>query len=78
MKRRLHRIAVSITAALLLSLSLYAQQTVHGVLRSATGDPLKIIRRLMEIVSVFLRSSLFLQLTPGVHGVPAEFYKGKQ
>ncbi len=43
MKKRLLRIAVSITAALLLnliSLSLYAQNTVHGILHSSSGDRL--------------------------------------
>lgn len=38
MKKRLHRITVSIIAALFLSLSLYAQQTVRGTLRSPSGE----------------------------------------
>lgn len=39
MKKRLHRLSASI-AALLFSLSLYAQQTIKGVLRSPAGEPL--------------------------------------
>lgn len=40
MKRQLLRIAASMTAALLLSLGISAQQTIHGVLHSPSGDPL--------------------------------------
>jgi TonB-dependent starch-binding outer membrane protein SusC len=40
MKRRLHRTALSMIATLLLSLNLFAQQAVNGVLRSPSGEPL--------------------------------------
>jgi TonB-linked SusC/RagA family outer membrane protein len=40
MKRRLHFIIVSTISALLFSVSLYAQQTLRGILRSSTGEPI--------------------------------------
>ena len=40
MKKRLCRLAMSIFATLMLTITVFAQQTISGALRSATGEPL--------------------------------------